>query len=96
MVKGELKTLRITLEATTEAVIAYVYLQDISPSEVADTRRVAPDVSADFDAHGNLLGLEFLHAQKADAALMNRLASELDAPELAGIDLARMCAGRTQ
>ncbi len=94
MVKGELRTFRITLEATAESVLGYVYVQEIPPGASAETREILPSVFADFDAHGDLLGVEFTDAQKADAVLMGQLASTLDAPELAGIDLARMCAIR--
>lgn len=92
MVRGELKSLRITLEAVDTGVLGYVYLTDVEPGAAA--RQVAIDpgsVTADYDRDGHLLGVEFLNAEKADAALMRRLADRLNAPELAGLDLAAMC-----
>jgi uncharacterized protein YuzE len=91
MVKGELKTLRITLEATEAAVLGYVYLQDIQPGQVDHTAEVIPSVMADYDAGGRLLGIELLDAGNADAAFMSNVAKRLGRPELAGIDLAAMC-----
>jgi len=93
MVKGELKTLRITLEATDIAVLGYVYLRDIPDGAVAETVTLEGEasVNADYDAEGVLLGLEFLDARAADAEVMRRLARRLGVPELAGIDLAEMC-----
>jgi hypothetical protein len=35
--------------------------------------------------------VEFLHAETADARQMRTLAARLQAPELAGLDLAEMC-----
>ena len=91
MVKGELRTLRITLEATDSAVLGYVYLQDTRPGQVERTVQVAPTVQADYDAQGRLLGIELLDAARADAKFMSDLAERLGQPELAGIDLAAMC-----
>jgi hypothetical protein len=93
MVKGELRTLRITLEATDSGILGYVYLRDIPEGAVARTVALdrEPSVHADYDAEGALLGLEFLDAQAADAEVMRRLAKRLSVPELAGIDLAEMC-----
>ncbi len=92
MVKGELKSLRITLEATETGVLGYVYVTDIATGQVKNTVVIEPaSIMADYDAEGNLLGVEFLNAEQADGELMHRLADQLDAPELAGIDLAEMC-----
>ena len=93
MVKGELRTLRITLEATDSGVLGYVYLRDIPGGAVAKTVALDPEssVNADYDAEENLLGVEFLDAGSADAEVMRRLAKRLEVPELAGLDLAEMC-----
>jgi len=91
MVKGELKSLRITLEATDNGVLGYVYLRDPSPGGVEETVEVAPNVMADYDSSGLLVGVEFLDAAAAETQLMHRLAKDLHAPELAGLDLCQMC-----
>ena len=92
MVRGELKSLRITLEAVETGVLGYVYLMDIDRGQAARTIEVEPgSVMADYDSAGRLLGVEFLNADSADGALMRRLAQQLNAPELAGLDLAQMC-----
>ncbi len=92
MVKGELKSLRITLEATGAGVLGYVYVRDIAPGQASKTVEIEPhSIMADYDADGNLLGVEFLNAERADAEIMHRLAEQLDTPELAGIDFAEMC-----
>ena len=91
MVKGELKSLRITLEATEIGVLGYVYLGEIAPGEAANTVEVLPTVMADYAADGRLLGLEFLRAELADGDFMRELAEKLNAPELAGINLAEIC-----
>jgi uncharacterized protein YuzE len=91
MVKGELESLRITLEAAETGVLGYVYLQEIEDGDVARTVEVCPAVMADYDRGGRLLGIEFLHAELADGALMRELARRLNHPELSGIDLAEMC-----
>lgn len=96
MVIGELKSLRITLEAVDDGVLGYVYLHDIAPGQVARTEELVaePLITADYDSQGLLLGIEFLHAEKADAKVMKRLAERLKCPELAGMDLTRMCQNR--
>lgn len=91
MVSGELKTLRITLEAVDDDVLGYVYLRDIASGQSQATRQVQQGVNADYDGDGQLLGVEFLHAEQANADVMRTVAAQLDAPELAGIDLAVMC-----
>lgn len=92
MVKGELKSLRITLEATGTGVLGYVYVRDIAPGQASKTVEIEQhSIMADYDDAGNLLGVEFLNAEQADAELMHRIAHQLNAPELAGIDLAEMC-----
>lgn len=91
MVKGELKSLRITLEATDAGVLGYVYLQDPPPGGVDRTVEISPNVMADYDDNGVLMGVEFLDAGAAKAELMHELAEKLHAPELAGLDLAQMC-----
>jgi len=91
MVKGELKSLRITLEATDDGVLGYVYLRDPSADGVEETVEVAPNVMADYDSSGTLVGVEFLDASAAEAQLMHLLAKQLHAPELAGLDLRQMC-----
>ena len=92
MVKGQLKSLRITLEATESGVLGYVYLRDISRGEVAKTVQIGPrSISADYDGDGNLVGVELLNAERADATIMRELAAKLSAPELGGLDLAEMC-----
>ena len=92
MVQGELKSLRITLEAREGGILGYVYLADIAPGQAKETVEVEPNaIMSDYDAAGNLLGVEFLAAERADAAVMRGLAEKLKAPELAGIDLAQMC-----
>ena len=91
MVKGELKSLRITLEATDAGILGYVYLQDSMPDGVDRTIEVEPNVMADYDDSGMLVGVEFLDAGAARAELMHRLAEKLHAPELAGLDLSQMC-----
>jgi hypothetical protein len=92
MVTGELKSLRITLEAVAGSVLGYVYLREVQPGESKHQVSVEPhSVVADYDAEGRLLGVEFLDAERAEPALMRRLAEELSAPDLAAIDLAAMC-----
>ncbi len=92
MVKGELKSLRITLEVTETGVLGYIYIRDVESGQAKETVEIEPaSIMADYDAGGNLLGVEFLNAEQADAELMHRLANQLGAPELAGIDLAEMC-----
>lgn len=92
MVKGELKSLRITLEATDSGVLGYVYLRESSPGGVDQTVEVEPNVMADYNDAGLLVGVEFLDAGAAGFELMHRLAEKLHAPELAGLDMAQMCA----
>lgn len=93
MVKGELRTLRITLEATDSGVLGYVYLREIPDEGVTETTPLDPgaSINADYDGEGTLLGLEFLNAEVADAKVMHELAERLNVPELAGLDLAEMC-----
>ena len=91
MVSGELRSLRITLQATDSGVSGHVYLRDIAPGTVARTVEVGPSIMADYSSDDELLGLEFLSAELADAEVMHQLASQLGAAELAGIDLAEMC-----
>lgn len=92
MVKRELKSLRITLEATETGVLGYIYIRDIASGQVKETVEIEPaSIMADYDVEGNLLGVEFLNAEQADTELMHRLAEQLNTPELAGIDLAEMC-----
>ena len=92
MVKGEVKSLVITLESTGTGVLAYVYFQEIRPGGAARTEEVqAGSVLADYDAQGRLLGLEFLHAEEASAELLRELARRLGVPQLNGLDLAEMC-----
>ncbi len=92
MVTGELKSLRITLEAVAGSVLGYVYLREVQPGESKRQVSVKPhSVIADYDAEGRLLGVEFLDAEQAGPALMQRLAEELSTPELAAINLAAMC-----
>ena len=91
MVKGELKSLRITLEAVETGILGYVYLKEIAPGEVAKTVSVEPSVMADYDREGHLIGVEFLNARLADMNFMRALAGKLNCPELNGIDLAEMC-----
>ena len=64
MVKGELKSLRITLEATDDGVLGYVYLRDPDAAGVEETVEVAPNVMADYDSSGILVGIEFLDASR--------------------------------
>ncbi len=94
MVKGELKSLRITLEATDTGVLGYVYLHEIAPGQSDHTIEVFPSVVADYSADDELLGVEFLNAEIADSTIMHQLAEQLDAPELAGINLAEICQNR--
>lgn len=91
MVKGELKSVRITLESTESGALGYVYLRDIAPGEVARTEKVMPGVHADLDAQGKVLGVEFLNAERITLAMMQSLAETLHAPELAAIDLSGLC-----
>ena len=92
MVPGELKSLRITLEAVETGVLGYVYLKDVDRGQAARTVEIEPgSVMADYDSQGRLLGVELLNADRADGELMRRLAQQLKAPELAGLDLAQMC-----
>ena len=91
MVNGELISLRITLESTDGGILGYVYMREISPGKIKETVEVEPSIMADYDSDGQLLGVEFLDAGAIDADLMHRLAKQLDAPELAGIDLSEMC-----
>lgn len=92
MAQGELKSVRITLEATEVGVLGYVYLAEVAPGQAKETVEIEPNsVMADYDAAGNLLGVEFLSAEQADAELMRGLAKKLKAPEMAGINLAQMC-----
>ena len=92
MVKGEVKSLRITLEAAETGVLAYVYLRDIARGQAARTVELEPgSIMADYDDEGRLLGVEFLNAEKGDSRVMRNLAEKLNAPELAGLDLAEMC-----
>ena len=91
MVKGTVKSLRITLESTGTSVLAYVYLREVAAGQVAQTEPLGNSIMADYDVEDQLLGLEFLNAERADAAEMRRVATQLQAPELAGIDLAAMC-----
>jgi len=92
MVRDELRTLRITLEATETGVLGYVYLRDVAGDRAHRQVELEPDaIIADYSAEGALLGLEFLHAESADGDVLRRLARELDVPELAGLDLAAMC-----
>jgi len=86
------ETPKITLEATETGVLGYVYLRDIAEGEVAETVDVEPDtIFADYNAEGMLLGVEFLAAEEADERTMRQLAEKLNAPALAGIDLAKIC-----
>jgi hypothetical protein len=94
MVTGTLTSVRITLEGTRSSVLGYVYLREIASGQVHKTKKIAPGVFADYDSEDHLLGIEFLAAERADGALMDQLATQLDAPELSGIDLAKMCKGR--
>ncbi|KKL74398.1 hypothetical protein LCGC14_2065290 [marine sediment metagenome] len=92
MVKGELKSLRITLEATDTGVLGYVYFRDIPDGAVARTETIETgSITADYDAQGHILGVEFLNADRADAKVMRSVARRVNAPELAGLDLAEMC-----
>jgi len=92
MVKGEMKSLRITLEAAGPCVLGYVYLREVGAGEAARTEPIVPDsVFADYDVAGRLLGLEFLHADQANSTLMRTLSKQLGVAELAGLDLAEMC-----
>ena len=92
MVSGKVKSLVITLEPAGAGVLAYVYFKEISPGEAAKTVEIEPSsVLADYDADGQLIGLEFLHAEGADGNLMRKLSKQLHVPELAGLDLAEMC-----
>ena len=91
MVKGELKSLRITLEATDSGVLGYVYLREIDRGAAAKTEDMGQGIMADYDAQGELLGVEFLDAARVDSTTMRALAARLKVPELAGIDLAEMC-----
>ena len=87
-----MKSVRITLEAVETGVLGYVYLTDIDPGAAVKQVEVAPgSITADYDSRGRLLGVELLNAEQADGATMRRLAKELGAPELAGLDLAEMC-----
>ena len=96
MVKGELKSLRITLKGAESGVLGYVYFQEIAPGKVAKTVEVEPGrVMADYDSEGHLLGVEFLSAEQADGKLMRTVAHKPGAPELGGIDLAEMCKAPT-
>lgn len=92
MVTGELKNLRITLEATDSGILGYVYLREIGRGQVARTNKVEPfSVMADYDAQGNLLGVEFPDARNATPPMMRELADKLSAPDLAAINLAELC-----
>ncbi len=92
MIKGESKSLRITLEAVETGILGYVYVRDIASGQAKETVEIEPAaIMADYDGEGNLLGVEFLNAEQADTELMHKIARQLNAPELAGIDLAEMC-----
>ncbi|MCK4625806.1 MAG: DUF2283 domain-containing protein, partial [Phycisphaerae bacterium] len=63
MVKGELKSLRITLEVTETGVLGYIYIRDVESGQAKETVEIEPaSIMADYDAGGNLLGVEFLNA----------------------------------
>lgn len=91
MVRGEVRTLRITLESTETSVLGYVYLTEVAAGQVKRTTEVEPGILVDFDAAGSPLGLELLNASAADEHVMHRLATKLGIPELAGINFAEMC-----
>ena len=91
MVKGELKSVRITLESTDTGVLGYVYLRDIAPGEAARTEKIMPGVNADLDATDKVVGVEFLNAERFGLSLMQSLAEKLKAPELAAINLSELC-----
>jgi hypothetical protein len=72
--------------------LAYVYFQEIRPAQAAKTVELLPGaVLGDYDEHGQLLGLEFLHAEEARGELLRDLARRLGMPQLSGLDLAEMC-----
>lgn len=92
MVKGQVKSLRITLEATETGVLGYVYLRDVARGQAVKTVELEPgSIMADYDDKGRLLGVEFLNAENGHSNVMRGLAERLNAPELAAIDLAEMC-----
>ena len=92
MRRDELRTLRITLEATETGVLGYVYVREaVSGAARRQAELAGGAVIADYSGEGDLLGLEFLHAEAADAELLQRLARDLRVPELAGLDLSAMC-----
>ena len=96
MVRGEPESVRITLEAVETGVLGYVCLTDIGPGAAVKQVQVDPGaIMADHDSQGRLLGVEFVNAERANGATMRRLAKQLDAPELAGLDLAEMCKAQT-
>ncbi len=96
MVTGQLKSVRITLEAIEGGVLGYIYLRDIKPGKVDRTDEIeSGSIMADYDSNDQLIGVEFLHAENADSTLMHNLAEKLNAPELAGINLSEMCKSKT-
>lgn len=92
MIELRLKSLRVTLEPIEDRVLGYIYLQEIAPGQVEETVEVESlSVMADYDMDGKLLGVEFLVAEEADEDFVLSIAKKLNAPILAGIDLAEAC-----
>ena len=92
MVTGRVISLVIKLEPAGSRILGYVYFKEIAPGEAVKTVEVeTASVLADYDKGGQLIGLEFLHAEDADSKLMRRLSEQFHLPELAGLDLAEMC-----
>ncbi len=92
MIELRLKSLWVTLEHVEDRVLGYVYLQQIAPGQVEETVEVESlSVMVDYDVDGKLLGVEFLAAEEADEDFVLSVAKKLNAPILAGIDLAEAC-----
>jgi len=54
------------------------------------TREVIPEVFADFDRHGAVVGIEFSSPGNYNLDAMNNVSRELNVPELRAIDISKL------
>lgn len=66
-----------------------VYIR-LSSSRVMRTREVIPEVFADFDRHGAVVGIEFSSPGNYNLDAMNNVSRELNVPELRAIDISKL------
>ena len=65
-----------------------VYIR-LGKGSVAKTREVLPEVFANFDRHGAILGIEFASPGEYDIDAMAHVSEVVKVPQLRGIDVSR-------